>query len=219
MGLTRLQLEDRVLQYGYGELDRTRFTDFINQAYRDVLGRHRWSWNVSAVPVTLAAGTNTTTIAGTTYIFFGRLRPTIVGIREPDFVEWNNKVRNEFTRRAFDTTYRGTPSKYAVNGDTVYFNTFADIAYTYDAQIWPLPAYLTATSSEPIIPDADREVLVAGAIMNQCLRDKDYQGAKIWSELYESRISGMWDSDQMNTSETDLRIPMPGHYYGVFSGR
>lgn len=216
MGLTRLQLEDRCIQYGFGELDRTRFTDFLNQRYRDVLGRHRWSWNRTVSTVSLTAGTNSITLDNDAYIYFGRLRPLAVGVREPAFVEYDSRTENEFTRRAFDSTYRGQPSSYTIITDTIIFDKFADVQYQYESNVWPLPSYMTSAGSEVLIPDEDREVLVAGALMDACLRDKDFTGAKIWNDLYESRINSMWAKDRANNNETDLRIEMPGHYYGVF---
>ena len=88
MPLTRTNLEDRCIQYGYGELDRVRFQDFLNQRYRDILNRHRWSWNQSTSTLTLTAATNSATLLQTSYIYFGRLRPTTMNTLEPAYVEW-----------------------------------------------------------------------------------------------------------------------------------
>lgn len=217
MGLTRTNLEDRCLQYGYGEGDRTRFQDFLNQTYRDVLARHRWSWNRATTSLSLTAGNNSVSLPAANYIFFGRLRPTTLEVNPPDFVEWDTTEWKEFMRVAPDSTVRGTPSKYSIYQDNVFFDVYADRTYGYDAYVWTLPTYMTTGASEAVLPDEDREVLVYGALMHQLLRDKDYQGAQYWNQLYEGRLKEMWQKDRVNNSETALTVPMPRHYYGAFS--
>ena len=75
---------------------------------------------------------------------------------------------------------------------------------------------MTTGASEPLIPDEDRETLVAGALMDQCLRDKDYQGADYWNKIYEGRIQEMWAKDRLNNQESERVVQMPGHYGGLW---
>lgn len=217
MGLTRTQLEDRCIQYNYGELDRVRLGDFLNQRYRDVLARHRWSWNRSVSTVNLTAGTNSISLPSINYIFFGRLRPLGVGVHEPEYIAWDTMRENNFTRRAFDSTQRGMPKLYSILNDTIYFDLYADVAYSYESNVWPLPTYMTTGATESILPDEDREVLVYGAVMDAMLRDRDWTGAKTFNELYEGRIQEMWSKDKFNNAESVLKVEMPSHYYGLFS--
>ena len=132
------------------------------------------------------------------------------------FVEWNNARYNEWTRRAFDPTNRAQPCLYSIRNDTVFFDTYADQTYTYEAQLYALPAYMTVGTAEPLLPDEDRETLVAGALMDQCLRDKDYVGADYWNKIYEGRIQEMWAKDRLNNQESERVVQMPGHYGGLW---
>jgi hypothetical protein len=215
--LTFVQLQDRVLNYGYGEVDRTRVKSWINQAYDDVISRRRWSWLEATETVTTVANQQTLTLSGITDppLYWGRLRPNAVGVREPVYLD-PMRYTDGVTRRATGATDKGQPSVYTFFGDTITFWPIPDAAYGYTLYYWKGTTELVNDADVPLVPAQWRHVLVMGALRYAAERDRNDASLMRRTAEYEKNIANMLGSEYMRQAETGLTAEMPNNYYGEF---
>lgn len=214
--LTFLELQDRVLSFGYGEVDRARVKMWINMAYSDIMSRRRWRWAQATQSVVTVAGTATVALSALSDPpqFFGRLAPVTASAREPvylDAMQFNDNV----SRRP-PITSRGLPDTYTIFGDTITFYPTPDAAYTYTLHYWKGATDLSADGDKPIIPRQWRTVLVYGALRYAAERDRNDNSLARRTAEYEKWIANMIGADNLSQSETGARSEMPGGYYGLF---
>lgn len=209
-------LQDRVLSFGYGEIDRANVKTWINMAYSDVMSRRRWSWAQATQSVVTVAGTSTVALSALSDPpqFFGRLAPVTTTAREPKYIppmQFNDSV----LRRPPSTT-RSTPDYYTIFADTVTFYPVPDAAYTYTLHYWKGATDLSANGDKPIIPRQWRSVLVHGALRYAAERDRNNDSLARRTAEYERWIENMIGADNLQQSETGLKAEMPNGYYGLF---
>lgn len=215
MALTYGDVLTRVLDFGWGSsTDTARINKWINTIYRDVASRWRWPWMQSSVAVATTPGLASTTIS-TAVDQWGRLRPNEAGLVVPQFVDWHS-FNNDFIVVAPADLGSGMPSVYSISGSKIYWNPIPDDIYAYTAECWITPTDLSASGDEPLIPAADRDVLIAGACKLAAMRDKDWAAVKVWEDQYEGMIAKMKTKANLRQTETPRRVPMPEEYGGIF---
>lgn len=186
-------------------------------AYDDIMSRRRWSWAEATESVTTVAGTQTLTLSGLSDPpqFWGRLYPTTLNLQEPVYLD--PMRRNDgFTRRPFDTSWRGVPQYYTFYGDTITFYPIPDGAYVYTLYYWKGAAEMSGDTEKPIIPRQWRHVLVYGALRYAAERDRNDNSLARRTAEYEKMIANMIGAENLRQSETGILAEMPGHYYGAF---
>lgn len=185
-------------------------------AYRDIAGRHRWSWLEESVSITTTAAAPTTAITTADFMYFGRLRPNSANtLLTPDFVPWN-AMRDDFMRTSPTRLPIGPPTKYSVWENTIYWYPIPDAVYTYSMQYWKQPPDLFSDGDVPLIREKDRDVLVFGALAYAALRDNDMPRMATFQNQYEGMIAKMWRLDNLEQSETTRKIAMPKSYGGIY---
>lgn len=214
MALTFLNIQDQVIEYGYGSNDRDRIKNWINRCYRDIASRYRWTWTQDSISVSTTADQATTTLS-TSIDHWGRLRPAEEGLTVPQFVDWHS-FNNDFIVIAEADLDSGVPLFYSLWDSKIYWNPIPDDTYSYTAECWIVPTDLSADANEPLIPATDRDVLVMGACMHAATRDKDWTAAAYWQGQYEGMIAKMKAKTNMRQTETPRRVPMPEEYGGMF---
>ena len=214
MALNFVEMQDRVLDLGYGEGDRARVKRWLNEAYQDVASRWRWPWTALALSVATTAG-QSYTILSSSIDYWGRLRPASASSPVLQFIDW----------QSFDSSFitvppvslgSGPPDVYSLFGNRIHWAPVPDQVYQYTAECWAVPAQLTADTDEPLVPATDREVLIMGAASRASLRDKDLNMYARYAELYEGMIAKMKVKAGMRQTETPRRIAMPDAYGGMF---
>lgn len=214
MALTFLNIQDQIIEYGYGSGDRDRIKNYINRCYRDVASRFRWTWTEDSIAVSTVAGDATTTLSAS-IDQWGRLRPNEAGLVVPQFVDWHS-FNNDFIVVAEADLDEGMPLYYSLWDSKIFWNPIPDDIYAYTAECWIVPTDLSANADEPLIPATDRDVLVVGGCMHAALRDKDWSAYQIWQSQYEGMIAKMKRKATMRQTETPRKVAMPEEYGGMF---
>lgn len=215
--LTFKNIQDRVLTFGYGEVDRANVKIWINMAYDDIISRTRWSWLEATETVTTVANQQTLTLSGITDPpqTWGRLYPTTTNLQEPTYLD-PMRMNDGLTRRPFDTSWKGVPQYYTFFGDTITFYPIPDAAYVYTLFYWKGTPELSADGDLPLIPKQWRHVLVYGALRYAAEKDRNDNSLARRTAEYEKMILNMLGMEKLRQKETGLYAEMPGHYYGVF---
>jgi hypothetical protein len=215
---TFLQLQDRALDFNYGTADRTRVKSFINMAYRDLASRHRWTWLEESAAVTTTAGSATTALSSVTDLMeFGRIRVNATNTWiDPEYVDWNEWL-DDYMRDAAILLPSGPPTKFSIWENVIYWDTIPDQTYSYTLFYWKRPPELVIDATEPLVPTADRDVLVFGALYYAALRDNDMGRAQQYQALYEGMAAKMRRLDKMRTKQSPQKIPMPRSYGSTYS--
>lgn len=215
--MTFVDIQDRVLAFGYGEVDRANVKRWINQAYDDIISRRRWSWLQDTQSVSTVANQQTLVVSGLTDPpnFWGRLYPTTTNLMEPEFLD-PMKFNDGLTRRPYDTGWRGVPQYYTIFDDTITFYPTPDAVYTYTLYYWRGTPELVGDSDVPLIPRQWRHVLVYGALRYAAERDRNDASVIRRTAEYEKNIANMIGAENLRQMETGLVAEMPQNYYGVF---
>lgn len=221
--LTFKNLQDRCLDYGYGEVDRNRFKTWLNEAQMDIMTRRRWSWAGATQTITTSANTqNYTTLTDTAVIYWGRLKPTVSSIPEPRYID-NMTLADDWTRHAQDATDTGMPQAYTIWGSptttwTLTFFPIPDNVYTYTLYYYRGIVDLSGDSDISIIPSQWRMVLVKGALVAAAERDRDQQAIARRTADYENMIRRMEGADPLTDRESERKARMPRHYHNMYDG-
>lgn len=218
-GQTYQNLQDQVISYGWGEVDRDRIKQFINDAYRQIASERRWSWTEATQNIATTAGTGTNSLGALTTnypAFWGRLMPTAAGQKEPKFLDMFAFDQNGYNRN-FQGTTQGMPTHYTIHNDTITWYPIPDAIYTYALKYWRHAVNLSANGDYPLILPGDREVLVYGALYRLAMRQGDAQRAALYKNEYEAQLENMRRKDfALKQNETELKVPMPPGYHGWF---
>ncbi len=195
MGDTLATMATSAARYGYGGADDTaRLKAFINETYRDVFYRQKWTWAENLTTVTLNAGSSSVAVPAGSYQY-GEIRKITTpdqGADPPVFVPFSADGTLEFMNR--NVTATGRPERYTIFAGSFYFDRIADVQYVFQFFRWNEPATL-ADADEPVIPQYGREVLQWGALMRQALRDKDADAYGRFAALFEDRLLQLKEAD------------------------
>lgn len=213
------EMRTRVLARDYGSTaDSTAIGGYINEAYEDVCREARWPWLVTSATITLTPSTATFDLStlATDLQFHGWLRSNSASVRTPVEINFGpNETRWDWFGSATATT--GVPQVYARTGErTLIFGPTPDAAYAYTYWYYREPTLLVNNSDEPLMPPADREVLVYGALKRIAERDRDWNAVGYYEQQYVTRLEQMRQRMNAQRRSTTDKVPMPGHYYGEF---
>lgn len=216
MGETFKQMQDRCIEYGYNEYDRTRLKIFLNDAMLDVFGRYRWSWAEGSTTLSLAAGQSTVSMpsAATTSYITGRIQKWLTPanlMERPKYVDYATEESTWVDEVVDDV---GSPTEYSIYGNTIYFNMIAAQAMTFQFTYHVEPTRMSGDNDEPPIPDHFREVLRWGALARQAMRDHDQASFQQFSRLFDTALTQMRVQDSKSHQQT--KVAMPEHYLGAY---
>lgn len=214
MALTYKNIQDRILEFGYGEADRDRIKNYINQAYRDIASRYRWAWTEGSEALTTTASQGYTLVPPA-LDYFGRLRPGEAGLDEPRFVDWHG-FNETFLTLATDELAEGVPEVYSLYNELIYWYPVPIDTFSYIGEGWIVPDDLSADADEPLIPPTDRDVLVMGGLKYAAMRDKDLNMYNTYSAEFEGMVNKMKRKTNLRQTETPRRIAMPYDYRGAY---
>lgn len=217
MGDTFKNIQDDVLDYGYGEADRNRVKAFINDTYMDIFGRRKWAWAEGTATVSLSAAASSVAmpVMGTTPYQYGRIQKVTTpssGYEVPEYVDYDTDDRVSWVDNA--VTAVGPPQMYTIWGGTIYFNRVADRAYAYQMIYWAQPTRMSADSDEASIPDYHREILRWGALKRLAAREHDWNAFQGFEALEDKHYKAMILADKKNLGS--VQATMPRDYYGRY---
>jgi hypothetical protein len=221
MATTYKQLQDRVLTYGYGEVDRANVKTWLNETYEDLVRSFKWPWLQATQTITTVAGTQTVALpASPPILFFGRLKPTSSSaLKEPKFLS-EMDFRDYMPHREFtDTTsaYRGQPKYYSIFAGNINFYPVPDAVYTYSLRYWKGIATLpTADSDTYLCPDPYLDNLVVGALARAAMRENDMGKYQVYTAQYVANIAQMMRNAKAEQGETPRRASLASTYAGVY---
>lgn len=217
---TFLELQQRVQARDYGSADLTTIKLVLNEAYEEVMADARWPFALTSTSVSSTAGTATISITATDVQELSRLRAVTLNKLTPQFVDFNTPDSLLFTQQSINTTERGTPQFYTFRDySTIELYPVPDATYSYTLYYWKAPTLMVADADTPLIPPAEREVLVHGALSRMCTRDRDFSGAAYHDQMFQRTLAKMRGKYlHANGSARATRAVMPEHYnweYGV----
>lgn len=212
-----LDLQTAVYAQDYGTGENTDIELWLNMAYFDVCNRHRWPWLFDTITVTTVASTRTVAM-GATVAEVLQINPKTSDEVALEWVDPNDLDENT-PFREYDVT-EGVPTKFTIRENLWYFDPIPDKVYTYDASIMLLPTAMSLDTDEPLMPTGERFVLVDGALKYASIRDRDANRTGYHSAEFERQIEEMWTNVTMGNAATQQisRVPMPGHYHGLYDG-
>lgn len=208
MGDTLAQIATACARYGFGGTDDiARLKAFINETYRDLFYRQKWTWAENITTITLNAGASSATVPSGSYQY-GEIRkvtsPSTYPYEPPKFTEYADDSHGAFNR--FAVTVVGAPEFYTIFAGTIYFDRIADTQYQYEFYRWNEPTALT-DNDEPVIPQYGREVLQWGALMRQALHDHDENAYARYAALFEEKAQQLKEADIQGRPKNRSRMP------------
>lgn len=218
MALTYLNLQDRCLTYGYGEVDRNNFKSWLNEAYEDLIRQYRWPFLQATATITCSPGTQTVAVpTSPPVLFFGRLKPTYDGIDEPRFLS-EMDFREYMPHREYtNTSDRGEPEYYSIFAGNINFYPVPDVAYTYSLRYWKgITTMPSANSDTYLIPDVYLDNLVLFALARCAMRENDMGKYQVYMTQYAANVQQMIRNYKAEQGETPKRAAMPAHYSGLY---
>lgn len=85
------------------------------------------------------------------------------------------------------TTQTGTPLYYAVWGKSIYLRPVPNAVKTLTIYGYQEPTLLTTASTVLSVPSEFHSDLITYGLMNACLKDKDYDGASYYRDIWDKR--------------------------------
>lgn len=215
LNLTALQ--NRVLSFGYGEVDRSNATLWLNMAQSDIMTVRRWSWSTNTESVVTVPNTQTVTISSLADVplYWGRLQPTDPTVAEPRFID-PMTYDDDWTRHAISSTTTGQPRAYTIWNGVITFYPIPDVAYTYTLWYWKAAVDLSGGTDTPPIPAQWENILVLGALVHAAERDRDQAAYVRRTNDYNRMLARMIASENELQAETPQRARMPLHYRGQY---
>lgn len=220
MPLTYKQLQDRVLTYGYGEVDRDNVKTWLNEAYEALVSSYKWPWLQAIVSVATTAGTQTVALPTSPPVqFFGRLKPTASGVDEPKFLS-EMDFREYMPHREFTSTVaaeRGQPKYYSIFAGNLNFYPVPDAVYTYSMRYWKgLTTLPTADADTYLCPDAYLDNLIIHTLARAAMRENDMGKYQVFMAQYTANVAQMVRNVKAEQGETPKRAAMPATYAGLY---
>ena len=219
LGDTFQNLQDDVLDYGYGEADRNRIKAFINDEYIGLFAKKKWPWSEGTATISQSAAASTATAPSmsTTAHHYGKIQRILTptsyqDIQPPEWVDYDTDDPLSWVNN--NVTITGVPTEYSFWGGTVYFDRLAPVAMTYNYIYWTIPTRLSANGDEPSIPDQHREILRWGALKRLAIRERDNGLLALASAMYDPALAAMIKDAQkdINNDYAD----MPQDYRGGY---
>ena len=221
MATTYKQLQDRVLTYGYGEVDRANVKSWLNEAYEDIVRSYRWPWLQATQTITTVAGTQTVALPATPPIlFFGRLKPTSSSaLLEPKFLS-EMDFREYMPNRKFTSTVatdRGVPTYYSIFAGNLNFYPVPDAVYTFSLRYWKgITTLPSADGDTYLCPDPYLDALVINALSRAAMRENDMAKYQVYVAQYTAHVAQMMRNTKSEQGETPKRAAMPNTYAGRY---
>lgn len=206
-------LLSRCLSYGYGNVDENQFKIWLNQAYFEVAGTFKWDWTQSIGTVNTVVGLGTSPIPSN-LAFFGRLGTTD-GQRPPEFMDAMD-FREYLPTKDYYGNYQGRPKYFSIFAGNMNWTPIPDAIYSYNLYYWRAPSELVNTSDVSLIPDADVDVLVLGALRNAAMRENDLSKVNVYTTQFQSALSQMMRNQKARQQQKVSRVPMPESYGGTY---
>jgi len=211
--VTLSTLLSRCLSYGYGNVDENQFKIWLNQAYFEVAGTFKWDWTESIGSVSTVTGLGTTALPSD-LAFFGRLGTTD-GQRVPEFMDAMD-FREYIPTKSYDGTYQERPKYFSLFGGTINWTPIPDAVYTYDLYYWVAPSEMVNTTDVTLIPNADVDVLVLGALRNAAMRENDMPKVNVYTTQFQAALNQMMRNQKARQQQKIERIKMPESYGGMY---
>lgn len=177
---------EEMSDHGFTDLQATRLTGLINDAYYDVCSREPW-------PFLEAQVSNITTTAGSADITepsdFGQVQSIVIDSQGialvPKRWEWINQ---NYTGALTST---GVPLYYYFVGDQIKLYPVPDAAYTLTLQYLRYPTPLSAGLDTPILPTRHHRIILLGALVSAYNMEDSGDEADRFEKQFEKRIALM----------------------------
>lgn len=218
MALTYKNLQDRVLTYGYGEVDRANVKSWLNEAYEELVRAYKWPWLQATQTITTVANTQTVAIPATPpVLFFGRLKPTTASVDEPRFLSEMDFREYMPNREYTDPADKGQPDYYSIFAGNINFYPIPDAVYTYSLRYWKgITTLPTADADTYMCPDPYLDALVTNALARAAMRENDMGKYQVYVAQYTATVAQMMRNAKAEQGETPKRAAMPDTYAGLY---
>ena len=218
MALTYKNLQDRVLTYGYGEVDRANVKSWLNEAYEELVRAYKWPWLQATQTITTVANTQTVAIPATPpVLFFGRMKPTTASVDEPRFLSEMDFREYMPNREYTDPADKGQPEYYSIFAGNINFYPIPDAVYTYSLRYWKgITTLPTADADTYMCPDPYLDALVTNALARAAMRENDMGKYQVYVAQYTATVAQMMRNAKAEQGETPKRAAMPDTYAGLY---
>lgn len=205
-------LQDSFLEYGYGEVDRTRAKNWINDKYFQLCALRRWHWLEDEAAVATVASTATTALT-TSVMSVARLRPTAAtGGFDPEYVEFHESWAYGPTHHT--SSAEGKPKKFSLFENAIHWFPVPDAVYNYTLYYWARPTAMSGDNDYCLVPPEHRNILVKGALIEAARRDQSSQKYDWATMEYEDHLQQMKMQDTLRQKSGSRRVVTRNHYYG-----
>jgi hypothetical protein len=208
-----LDLQDRCLTYGYGEVDRNNFKVWINQSYMEVVGSWRWSWLEASTTLATVAGTQTYAVP-TDMLTFGKLVPDDTAAPFPEYTDqFDFRRYMSVNDAALD---EGIPTHFTLANDLFVFYPVPDAVYNYLVLYWAEPPPLSADIDLTYLSDSDVDIIVLGALARAAQRENDMGRYQVYATQFTAQLAQMVRTEKLSQAQTIRRAALPASYGGLY---
>lgn len=174
---------------------------FINRALRRISTERDWPWN-SATDTSISTVAGTATVA--TPSGWYKTRNITIDNYEPLALAPLASIR------AQNTTARGNPAYYTVQGDQIILRPVPDAAYTLIHDYYRTETTLTLSTDTPRLPLAYHDAVVDLALHYACLKEGELERAKQYFAQYSDALRAMKNDVRRASGPVVVRV-RPGY--------
>lgn len=167
----------------------------INTILREIYGEREWGFLEATVSYTLARGDSDVFALGAAPNDFRFQGATHLHIQDPQDSSYRWELekigaddwRDEYDRNGITPDSWTRPDLWAHVDDTVQVTPIPDLAYVVDLTYQRVLPDLTEGTDVIPLPSPYQDIITAGVLAELALRERDFQSADRWAQVYSRR--------------------------------